>query len=443
MTEPGMHRDRGAHRAERRGLSRTLLIWLALGVVAVLLLLAAIFLIPRGDNDASGDPTDGGSPTASGASGEASGGGDEPVVVAGSETDAKTWSAVLQDPAVELGAPGEDTGTRELISRALGEVQVGQADRSVTEQALKRRARSEGDAAPVQDAAQRLQQIAEDPAPSSPAPADPSAPAYAAGAEHPSATVVTRGEWQDYRAQHADTSLVASTPGSRPVSEAPTADDAALTHALEQWQHLAEPFHALVAIDISGSMGTTALPDGSTRMDLTKAAAATAVELFPEHDALGLWTFERHLDGDKDYRSVTPVRELSAPVGGGTQRDQLSRDAQSLTFSPDGYTGLYDTTLAAYRQVLHDDAPDHLRTVIVLSDGMNHDPGSIALDELLSTLKAEQDTENPVRIITVGVSKDADATVLQQIAEATGGSSHVARTPQDIQKAFVDALTGA
>ena len=140
---------------------------------------------------------------------------------------------------------------------------------------------------------------------------------------------------------------------------------------------------------------------------------------------------------------MTTVRELSASVDGGTQRDQLSQDVQSLTFSPDGYTGLYDTTLAAYRQVLHDDAPDHLRTVIVLSDGMNHDPGSIALDELLSTLKAEQDTENPVRIITVGVSKDADATVLQQIAEATGGSSHVARTPQDIQKVFVDALTGA
>ena len=255
--------------------------------------------------------------------------------------------------------------------------------------------------------------------------------------------MVTHGEWDDFRAQHADTALVASTPGDRPASEGPTADDAALTQALGQWEHLAEPFHALVAIDTSGSMGEQASPDGSTRMDLTKAAATTAVGLFPEHDALGLWTFERNLDGDKDYRSLTPVRELSAPVGGATQRDRLGQDAQSLTFSPDGYTGLYDTTLAAYRQVLHDDAPGHLRTVIILTDGMNHDPGSIRLDELLATLKNEQDPENPVRIITVGISQDADAKVLKQIAETTGGTSHIARAPEDIEKVFVDALTGA
>ena len=134
-----------------------------------------------------------------------------------------------------------------------------------------------------------------------------------------------------YHSRNADTELVASTPGD----DAPTADDAALQQALAQWQHLAEPFHALVAIDASGSMGEKVDQDGSTRMDLTKAAAATAVGLFPEHDALGLWTFQRHLDGDKDYRSLTPVRELSASVDGGTQRDQLSRDAESLTYAPD------------------------------------------------------------------------------------------------------------
>ena len=128
-------------------------------------------------------------------------------------------------------------------------------------------------------------------------------------------------------------------------------------------------------------------------------------------------------------------------MDGGTQRDQLSRDAESLTYAPDGYTGLYDTTLAAYREVLHEDAPGHLRTVIVLTDGMNHDPGSISLDNLLTMLKDEQDPDNPVRIITVGISKDADEDVLKQIAEATGGSSHVARTPEDIQDVFVKALT--
>ena len=285
--------------------------------------------------------------------------------------------------------------------------------------------------------------MAENPAPSAPAPADPSAPAYAAGAERPAATVVTRAEWEDYRAEHESTSLVASTPGDRPASEAPTADDAALQEALDDWEHLAEPFHALVAVDTSGSVRATASPGGATRMDLTKAAATSAVGLFPDHDALGLWTFGRHLDGAKDHRPLAPVRELSAPVDGATQRERLTEDAQSLSAVRKGYTGLYDTTLAAYRQVLHDDAPDHLRTVIILTDGINQDPGSMGLDELLTTLEEEQDPQNPVRIITVGISQDADEDVLRQIAETTGGSSHIARAPEDIQKVFVDALTGA
>ncbi|RLZ03355.1 hypothetical protein CWC38_06115 [Kocuria tytonicola] len=436
MTEPGKHR--ATHRAERGGRSRVPL-WIALAAAALVLALSTVFTLSRLSPDDDAADSSG----ASGASGAASAGGDEPVVVGAAKTGAGTWAAVLQDPAVELGRPGEDTGTRELISRALGEAQAGRADRAATEQAMKRRARTEGDAAPIRSASQRLDQVAADPAPSTAPAADPSAPAYAAGAEHPTATVVTRAEWEDYRGKHANTALVASTPGDRPASEAPTADDAALTQALGEWQHLAEPFHALVAIDTSGSMGEQASPDGATRMDLTKAAAATAVGLFPEHDALGLWTFERHLDGAKDYRSLTPVRELSAPVDGGTQRGRLTQEAQSLTFSPDGYTGLYDTTLAAYRQMLHDDAPGHLRTVIVLTDGMNHDPGSVGLEELLATLKEEQDPEDPVRIITVGISQDADAKVLKQIAETTGGTSHIARAPEDIQKVFVDALTGA
>ena len=438
MTDPGTHRHRGAHRAERRGPSGTLLTWLALGLVAVLLLLAAVFLIPRGDDAASENPSDAAS---SAASGDASTAGGEPVVVARAKTSATTWSAVLQDSNVELGRPQEDAGTRELVSRALGEAENGRADKAATDEALKFRARTEGDAAPVRSADERLEQLVKHSTAAPTASPSPLSPALAAGAASGapprSATVVSRAEWDAYRSRNADTELVASTPGD----DAPTADDAALQQALAQWQHLAEPFHALVAIDASGSMGEKVDQDGSTRMDLTKAAAATAVGLFPEHDALGLWTFQRHLDGDKDYRSLTPVRELSASVDGGTQRDQLSRDAESLTYAPDGYTGLYDTTLAAYREVLHEDAPGHLRTVIVLTDGMNHDPGSISLDNLLTTLKDEQDPDNPVRIITVGISKDADEDVLKQIAEATGGSSHIARTPEDIQDVFVKALT--
>lgn len=444
MTEPETHRDRGAHRAERRGPSGTVLVWIALAVVAVLLLLAAVFVIPRGDDDAAGNkPSDAGSTSAAAApSGAGTAKGDEPVVVGRGETRAKTWSALLQDSGVALGRPQDDAGTRGLVSHALGEAAGGTADRTATDEALKFRARTEGDAAPVRSAAERLDQLAGNPTASASAEPTPLSPALAAGAAsggpQPNTTVVSRADWDDYHSKHSDTDLVASTPAD---TDAPTADDATLQKALDQWAHLAEAFHALVAIDASGSMAAKVSEDGSTRMDLTKAAAQTAVKLFPDHDELGLWKFGRELDGTKDYRELAPVRELSETVDGTTQRDALAKDVDGLTYYPKGYTGLYDTTLAAYRQVLKDDAPDHLKTVIVLTDGINQDAGSIGLDELLTKLKDEQDPDNPVRIITVGISQDADETVLQKIAAATGGSSHMARAPEDIQDVFVKALT--
>ncbi|MCX6491392.1 MAG: VWA domain-containing protein, partial [Rhodococcus sp.] len=78
--------------------------------------------------------------------------------------------------------------------------------------------------------------------------------------------------------------------------------------------------------------------------------------------------------------------------------------------------------------------------VIILTDGANEDPNSISLDELLATLRTEQDPSRPVVIVTIGITDDADAGVLQQISAATGGTSFVARNPAEIPNVFVNAL---
>ena len=80
--------------------------------------------------------------------------------------------------------------------------------------------------------------------------------------------------------------------------------------------------------------------------------------------------------------------------------------------------------------------------MIVLTDGEDIDEGSIGLENLLKALEEEQDPENPGRIITVGISSDANEDVLKQISEATGGSAHIAEQPEDIQDVFIEALTG-
>lgn len=370
------------------------------------------------------------------------------MVVGPTETQAANWTEVLADPAVELGRSRDDEGTKALIARALHEAQEDPQVEEELDQTFKLRALNEGDITPVVDAPQRIdnsEKQAAEPSESATPEVEPP-PAAAAGAAPggpaPTHTVVTRAEWEEWESAHPDTQLVASTPGGKDDSEFSAVDDTTLQRSLDQWAHLAKPFHSLVAIDVSGSMGYQALPNGATRMNLTAGAAVAAVEMFPDHDALGLWVFSRHLDGAKDYLEIAPVEELGAEDNGVTHREALLANQSALQYMQGSYTGLYDTTLAAFRQALEDDAPDSLKTVIVLTDGEDIDEGSIGLENLLKALEEEQDPENPVRIITVGISSDANEDVLKQISEATGGSAHIAERPEDIQDVFIEALTG-
>lgn len=438
-----MRREHGAHRAEPKGLQSKPLLWAILAAAIVVALTTMGFLLPWGGQDETrGDRSD----AATVAENEAR---IFPVVVGPTETEAANWTEVLADPAVELGRSRDDEGTKALIARALHEAEEDPKVNEQLDQTFKLRALNEGDITPVVDAPQRLdnseKQAASEPSETAPSEEEPP-PAAAAGAAPggpaPTHTVVTREEWDSWESEHPDTRLVASTPGDQDDSEFGAVDDTTLQKSLDQWAQLAKPFHSLVAIDVSGSMGYQALPNGATRMDLTAGAATAAVEMFPDHDALGLWVFSRNLDGAKDYLQVAPVEELGAEENGTTHRENLLANQSALQYMQGSYTGLYDTTLAAFRQVLSDDAPDSLKTVIVLTDGEDMDEGSIGLENLLAALKDEQDPDNPVRIITVGISADANEDVLKQISEATGGSAHIAEQPEDIQDVFIEALTG-
>lgn len=443
MTEPGRRREHAAHRAEPKGLQSKPLLWAIFAAAVVVLLTTMGFLLPWGGQDESRDDRSDATTVAEMETRAA------PVVVGPTETEAANWTEVLADPAVELGRSRDDDGTQALIARALHEAEEDPKINEQLDQAFKLRALNEGDITPVVDATQRLDNSEKhattersETAPSEDAPEAAAAAGAAPGGPAATHTVVTREEWETWESEHPDNQLVASTPGDQDDSQFGAVDDTTLQKSLDQWAQLAKPFHSLVAIDVSGSMGYQALPNGATRMDLTAGAAEAALEMFPDHDALGLWVFSRNLDGAKDYLQVAPVRELGAEENGTTHREKLLADQSALQYMQGSYTGLYDTTLAAFRQVLADDASDSLKTVIVLTDGEDLDKGSIGLENLLTALKDEQDPKNPVRIITVGISSDANEEVLKQISEATGGSTHIAEQPEDIQDVFIEALTG-
>ncbi|MEO9327133.1 substrate-binding domain-containing protein [Gordonia aurantiaca] len=224
-----------------------------------------------------------------------------------------------------------------------------------------------------------------------------------------------------------------------PVKRLELRDPASVDKALRQWQVLGVPIRTLVVQDTSGSMEAAA--GGSTRAELLIEASKTGLKLFPNNTMVGGWAFSVDKGGNgQDWVEMEPIKRLDAPSGRGTHRDALVKAVETGLSDLGGGTGLYDTTLAAFKQVQETYDPNYSNSVIVMTDGQNEDPDSISLQELLAELKRLEDPARPVLVLTIGISDDADTDALKQIADATGGTTYVAKTPADIRNVFVDAI---
>ncbi|MBY6413113.1 substrate-binding domain-containing protein [Rhodococcus sp. BP-252] len=213
----------------------------------------------------------------------------------------------------------------------------------------------------------------------------------------------------------------------------------AIETTLRDWAVLALPLRTLVVEDVSGSMA--AKSGDSTRIALTVDASLGANSLFSDQTEMGLWAFSIGLGGgNQDFRELVPLGPVSNMVDGVPQREAILSAIRTLPSLVGGGTGLYDTTLAAFRRVKEGYDPNYVNSVIILTDGANEDAGSPSLDELLATLQREQDPVRPIVIVTVGITTDADPVALQKISAATGGTSYIAEDPRDIPEVFVKAL---
>lgn len=213
----------------------------------------------------------------------------------------------------------------------------------------------------------------------------------------------------------------------------------AIETTLRDWAVLALPLRTLVVEDVSGSMAATS--GDSTRIALTVDASVGANSLFSDLTQMGLWAFSIGLGGaGQDFRELVPLGSVHNVVNGLPQREAILSAIRGLPTLVGGGTGLYDTTLAAFRRVKEGYDPNFVNSVILLTDGANEDAGSPSLDQLIDTLAREQDPVRPVVIVTVGITTDADPVALQKIAAATGGTSYIAEDPRDIPEVFVQAL---
>ncbi|MBM7280297.1 substrate-binding domain-containing protein [Gordonia rubripertincta] len=224
-----------------------------------------------------------------------------------------------------------------------------------------------------------------------------------------------------------------------PLKKLELRDPTSVDKALRQWQVLGVPIRSLVVQDTSGSMATPA--GGTTRAGLLIDASTTGLKLFPNNTMIGGWAFSVDKGGDgQDWVEMAPIRRLDARSGSGTHREALGRAVEEGLSDLGGGTGLYDTTLAAFKKVQDTYDPNYSNSVIIMTDGQNEDPNSISLDELLAELKRLEDPARPVLVLTIGISDDADSDALKQIAEATGGTTYIAENAADIRTVFVDAI---
>ncbi|WP_030794314.1 substrate-binding and VWA domain-containing protein [Streptomyces sp. NRRL S-920] len=230
-------------------------------------------------------------------------------------------------------------------------------------------------------------------------------------------------------------------PYAREASEPPS--DKEIQEILGMWTITVQSARLSTVVDASQSMSQLVPGRAQSRMEVTKSSLARALAGFTDADEIGLWEFATRLDGARDYRELEPTERLGEHRGGATHRDRLTKAFRGLQPVPGGATGLYDTTLAAYKEARSTYVSGKFNALVILTDGANQDPAGISRSSLIAQLKELSDPERPLPVIAIAVGPEADKDEVEQIAAATGGSGHQVDDPAQIHAVILEAIMKA
>ena len=217
---------------------------------------------------------------------------------------------------------------------------------------------------------------------------------------------------------------------------------AAVQDAIRTAQLTNEPSRMLAVMDISGSMRIPGTRCGRCQSDGSGQGGghprSGTVRGGQRHRPVGVLSEARTVT--VDHRELIGVSTLGDDGTGSTGAQRLAQALSGIQAVPEGGTGLYDTVLDAVRTMRAGWDPTKVNAVLVLSDGVNDDQGSISLDQLLATLTAEQDPSRPVTVISIAFGPESDVEALSKISAATGGVAYQSRDPNQIGEIFLDAV---
>ncbi len=212
-------------------------------------------------------------------------------------------------------------------------------------------------------------------------------------------------------------------------------DPKVLIKVLQTWTALLAPGRILTVIDVSGSMANPVpAAGGATRDQVAAEAARRGLGLLDDTWAVGLWVFSTQLDSGNDWKEIVPIGVLSSA------RQQLATGLGAVQPKPNGGTGLYNTVLAAYKNVQSSWDPGRVNSILIMTDGKNEDAPGLTLDQLVAQLKQVADPTRPVEVIALGIGNQVSQSELDRITSTTGGATFLAPDPSKIGEIFIKAL---
>ena len=224
--------------------------------------------------------------------------------------------------------------------------------------------------------------------------------------------------------------------GTSGAAAAGRLDSGVISRALGSWAAITLPGRVLAVFDVSGSMDTPVkTAGGATRAQVTQAAARQGLALFDNKWAVGVWLFSTKLQGSRDWRELVPISPLTS------RRLELENSVKAIVPKKGGATGLYDTALAAYKNVQDTWEAGRVNSVIIFTDGKNEDDDGLTQAQLVSSLKATVDPKRPVRMIIIGIGTEVDPRELKAITDPTGGGVFTAEDPTKMGEIFLEAIS--
>jgi len=218
-----------------------------------------------------------------------------------------------------------------------------------------------------------------------------------------------------------------------PVPPVPMPSEDSLVQVLSRWTGVHLSARILGVIDVSGSMNERV--GAQTRLSLLMQTAQEGLGLLMDTTDVGVWVFSTRMDGDRDYQVLVPPGPLSQ------QRSRIFNVLGSIRAKPDGDTGLYDTTLAAYQEARRNWVPGRINLILVATDGRNDDAQSITRAQLLAELTKLVDPRRPLPILFFAMGPGVDLGELNEIAKVVDGRVYNAAQPSDIRPIFFSALS--